>query len=883
MTVDARSLTACSTDDLRARLQALQEELARREDGVALPTAEPLDAADFRRLLDESLNEVYVLCPDTFSLLFANGRACANLGYAEEELRTMHPFALMPDVTADNFQALSEPLKAGTAREVSWSTAHRRKDGSRYPVEIRLSLRAFRQRAAFVMMALDISERMRTEEALRESNRTLQMLIASAPLPIISVDSDARVTGWNPAATTLFGWTAEEVLGRELPYVPAGLEAEADALFAQGLAGQVTGPLHIRRCRKDGHLLDLKLWPTFIHDAQGRLLLAFGLFEDITEQTRAEAALRESEQRYLSLYENNPSMYFTLCPTGTVLSVNRFGAEQLGYRQDELLGGSVLAVFDPADHATVLNQLRLCTEQPLQTFTWEIGKVRKDGSRLWVKERARSIVDGQGRITILIVCEDITDRKQAEAVLQESERRLRLIVDNEPECVKIVGIDGRLQTMNPAGLAMLEAESEADIRGRAVLDLIHPEDRPAYRQFHAAVCAGQTATLSFRVRGLRGGVHLVDSHAVPLRDERGTVTAVLSVTRDMTERKAAEDALRASEARLQRFVAEAPIGLVILDDQRRLLSANKAFCELTGYREEDLIGRTYDLYTHPDDLPRNLALTEAFYRGEHSAYQLEKRYVRKSGDIIWVSIKATHIELPNHSGPLLLAVVQDVTERRRAAEERERFSQDLHDNILQSLYAVGMQLEASKLTFGRAPRKSKAYTSQAIEHLNRLVGDVRHFIALLRQEHAPTLDFGQALRQLAASFSSAGETAPELELHDAVISKITSEQGEQLLNIAREALSNSMRHAHATRRWVRLAESNGMIRLHVCDDGIGFDPKRKRKPGHGLANMAARAKRIHARFTLESRPRGGTCITVELPWRSPYDRDQVQTHSADDR
>lgn len=707
-----------------------------------------------------------------------------------------------------------------------------------------------------------------------------------------------------------------------------------------------------------------------------------------------QLSLSESEQRYYSLYENNPSMYFTLSPDGGVLSVNRFGAEQLGYTQEELLGQSVLCVFDPADHATVLQQLTICTHSPSQTFSWEIGKVRKNGSRLWVKERARCVLDHRGRTTVLIVCEDITDRKQAEAVLQESERRLRLIVDSEPECVTIVRPDGLLQTINPAGLAMIEAASEAEVCGRPVLPLIHPDDRHAFERFHSAACAGQITTLCFRICGIHGKERLVESHAVPLRDNHGTVTGVLSVTRDITEqrrteqalrnsearlnfllshspvviytaattgdydatfvsanvvdqlgyepqdftstprfwadrvhpddrdrifgslstlfaqgahaleyrflnkqgayrwmrdelilirdhvgnpveilgswfditeRKLAEDALRASEDRLRRFVAEAPVGLVILDNQRRVFTANKAFCKLTGYAEQDLIGHTYDLYTHPDDLSKNLALTDGFYQGIHSGYSLEKRYVRKSGDTIWVSIKATGIELPNQPGPLLLASVQDITARRQASQERERFSQDLHDNILQSLYAVGMQLEASKLTFGKAPRKSKSYTAQAIDQLNRLVIDVRQFIALLKQQTSPAMDFGQALRQLVASFSPAGETGTELDIKDTVIAKITAEQGEQLLNIAREALSNSIRHAQASHRWVRLSHTGRAVRMQICDDGIGFDPKRTRKLGHGLTNMAARAKRIRARFSLESRPRKGTMITIDLP------------------
>jgi PAS domain S-box-containing protein len=569
---------------------------------------------------------------------------------------------------------------------------------------------------------------------------TLQLLLAAAPLPIVCVDAEARVTGWNPAAQTVFGWSAEEVLGRELPYVPAGEESAADALFQAGLAGRIAGPVRIRRRRKDGRLLDLQLWPTFLRDDEGRLLLAFGIYEDVTDQLRAEAALRESEQRYLSLYENNPSMYFTLSPSGTVLSVNRFGAEHLGYRQEDLLGGSVLEIFAPEDRGTVLAQLETCTKCPLETFTWEIGKVCKDGSRLWVRERARAIVGARGEVTILIVCEDITDRKRAEAVLQDSERRLRLIVDNEPECVKIVDRDGRLQTMNPAGLSMVEAPSEDEIRGRSVLDLVHPQDRAAYEQFHNAVAEGRSTSLSFRMLGLRGTERVVDSHAVPLKDARGVVTGILSVTRDMTE-------------------------------------------------------------------------------------------------------------------------------RQRAAEERERISQDLHDTILQSLYAVGMQLEASKLTVSRSPRQSKAHTSQAVEHLNRLVREVRQFISLLRREHTSSLHLGQALRQLAASLSPNCAAPPEVDIDDTVVSAIEPEHAEQLLSIAREAASNSARHSGARRRWLRLIGTPASIRLEIGDDGVGFNRTRKRKSGHGLANMAARARRIRASFSLDTRPGQGTCITVDLPRR----------------
>jgi PAS domain S-box-containing protein len=129
-------------------------------------------------------------------------------------------------------------------------------------------------------------------------------------------------------------------------------------------------------------------------------------------------------ERYQALYEDNPSMYFTVDTSGTVLSVNRFGAEQLGYRVEELVGQPVLNIFHPADREPVRNQLENCLKNPDQAAQWEFRKVRKDGSVLWVREAARAVSVGDARELIMIVCEDITDRKLFEQELGEKTEKL---------------------------------------------------------------------------------------------------------------------------------------------------------------------------------------------------------------------------------------------------------------------------------------------------------------------------------------------------------------------------------------------------------------------------------------------------------------------------
>jgi signal transduction histidine kinase len=258
-------------------------------------------------------------------------------------------------------------------------------------------------------------------------------------------------------------------------------------------------------------------------------------------------------------------------------------------------------------------------------------------------------------------------------------------------------------------------------------------------------------------------------------------------------------------------------------------------------------------------------LTDEFFRGVRSEYTYEKRYIRKSGEIIWVSVKTTRVELSGHAGPLLLAAVQDITEHKLAMEEREQLSRDLHDNILQALYAIGMQLEAGKLSIKKSPRKAKLHMAQAVNQLNALMFDIRRFITALTQRTAMELDFGQALRQLITSMSGASQTQPELEIATPVLSFITPTLGEQLFNIIREALSNSTRHAQASHRWIRLSLAENAIHLIVGDNGVGFSTVRKRRAGHGLRNMAARAKQISAIFTIKSAPGKGTRVMVDIP------------------
>jgi two-component system, NarL family, sensor histidine kinase UhpB len=166
--------------------------------------------------------------------------------------------------------------------------------------------------------------------------------------------------------------------------------------------------------------------------------------------------------------------------------------------------------------------------------------------------RVEPLRETNGRVSGVIgVAFDVTDRHRAEDALRESEARLRTIIAIEPECVKLADQQGRLLEMNPAGLAMVEADSIDMVRGQPILRVVAPEHHAAYMDLHRRVFDGESGTLEFEIIGLKGRRRWLSTHAVPLRDASGAVQAFLGITRDVTETRRAEQQLRASRTALR--------------------------------------------------------------------------------------------------------------------------------------------------------------------------------------------------------------------------------------------------------------------------------------------------------------------------------------------
>ncbi len=206
------------------------------------------------------------------------------------------------------------------------------------------------------------------------------------------------------------------------------------------------------------------------------------------------------------------------------------------------------------------------------------------------------------------------------------------------------------------------------------------------------------------------------------------------------------------------------------------------------------------------------------------------------------------------------------TRRLAVLEERERIGMDLHDGIIQSVYAVGLTLEYIRLQIEEDPEQAIQRMEQAIEGLDAVIGDLRSYILDLQPSRIEVDDLHGALERLIHEFKSNTLVDAELITEPEALEKLEQATASELFLIAQEALANTAKHAFATKVWLSVRQLDTEVSLQVIDNGRGFDlTKEPGRLGHGLLNMSERARQIGGRFEIVSNPGDGTTITVHMP------------------
>lgn len=288
----------------------------------------------------------------------------------------------------------------------------------------------------------------------------------------------------------------------------------------------------------------------------------------------------------------------------------------------------------------------------------------------------------------------IAERERAEEALRASESYRRTIVESEPECVKLVGRNCELLDMNPAGLAMIGAQSLEQVAGHSVVGLVAPEWQAAFVEMNQRVFAGESVVSEFEIIGLNGERRWMNSHAAPLRNDQSEVIAQLAVARDVTERKRSEQALRESEERYRELFESAKDAHYVHDFDGRYISVNRAAEKLIGYPREHIIGKRFSDFFPPDQLK---LVRESIHLKllEHGETIYETEVIARDGQRVPVEVNS-HLIYENGVAVGVQGAARDITERKLAEEalrESEREYRGLFENAHDAILIIHPETE----------------------------------------------------------------------------------------------------------------------------------------------------------------------------------------------
>jgi|GEM_PF-2831351 len=342
----------------------------------------------------------------------------------------------------------------------------------------------------------------------------------------------------------------------------------------------------------------------------------------VLERTDELQKEMEAAQRYLDVAG---VAFIVVSKDQKVYLINRMGCQILGYSEDEVVGKNWFDNFLPERYrkdAKMVHDLLMKEEvEPIRYY--ESPVITKSGEERVIAWYNTILYDEDGKpASLLSSGEDITRRRSAEDALAYSESFLRSIIDTEPECVKLVASDGVLLQMNAAGCAMLEADDPSEVPGKSVYPFIIPEHRDSFKALLQSVCKGTPGSLEFEVTGVKGTRRWLETHAVPFRDKRQGNTMMLSVTRDVTERRKLEE--RLNQARKMEAIGTLTGG--IAHDFNNILSA------IIGF------GESVEMDMAPDDplrpyLEQMLAAAEKGTKLTHSLLAFGRKLIIKPSPV----------------------------------------------------------------------------------------------------------------------------------------------------------------------------------------------------------------------------------------------------------
>lgn len=592
----------------------------------------------------------------------------------------------------------------------------------------------------------------------------------------------------------------------------------------------------------------------------------------IAELTAANERHRQSEENYRSLLEASPDCVVMCDTSGRLLFASRQTWQLLGLPEGmEITGDSMFEYTAEQDRERLAANFARLAEEGVRRNT-EYTALRRDGTTLPVEVSSAVIRDSRGQTkAVMGVIRDISQRKQAEESLRQSEERFRVAFDESPVGM-VIGIgDGVIVRVNRA-LCRLGNYTAEELTGRHVQEFTHPDDRALSAPLVKKLLAGEIPSFTLEKRFIKKDGRVVWARATTaaIHGPDGKLAFALGILEDIDERKRAREALRQSYDQLQTIYDGMVEGVLITDiETKRFVRANSSMCRMLGYTEEELLAASVKDIHPAEEVPEDLRRFRAAAEGRVSINE-DRPVLRKDGTIFYADISGHPVLYDGRS--CLLALFRDVSERREAQEalrrerrtllhllragdhERQLIAYDIHDGLTQQLAAAMMQLQTYEHLKKDQPGNAKTAYDAGVQMLKQAHFEARRLISGVRPPILDESGIVAAIAHLVHEQSLAAE--PRIEFQsDVQVERLPAILENAVYRMAQEALANACQHSGSEKVRVSLAQDGRLLRLEVQDWGTGFALRSVPEDRFGLEGIKQRTRLLGGELAIESEPR----------------------------
>jgi len=563
------------------------------------------------------------------------------------------------------------------------------------------------------------------------------------------------------------------------------------------------------------------------------------------------------------------------------------------------------SLVHPDDLTRVLQRVSESLETGAPTEDeWRV--VWPDGSIHWLTGRWQILKNGTGEPGIVLgINIDVTERKSMEEALRRSEERFRLAIKATKDAIWDIDLKTGTVVWNDT-YTSLYGRPETTDSWQFWIDRIHPEDRfRTIEDFQTSLNNGATSwDAEYRLRRADGEWAYIHDRAYIARDASGNAWRVIGAIQDLTERKKADDALRESEERFRRVFEEGPLGLALVGKDYRFETVNNALCKMTGYNEVELVQMSFVDITHPDDVRIDRDFANRLFNGEIPHYRIQKRYLKKNGEIIWINLTASVVHGPDGEPLHGIAMVEDITEIKRTQEEA-LFRHKLeslgtlaagiaHDfnNLLGAILAQA-ELASEELDAGSSGREQLKVIGEVAVRGSDIVRQLMIY-AGKEDTGVGLIDFSKTVHEilslLKVSVTKRAVVKVELERDLPAIYASAAQVQQVVMNLITNAsdaiedrdgvirvIARRVMKSHLDAVSSGTPTNGDYVQLEVSDTGRGMSPETKAKVfdpffttksagrGLGLAVVQGIVRSLSGAIRITSEPDKGTTVQVWLP------------------